>query len=178
MKKRYNAEIELRSKDAIQDLEMLCPGTLLNNCSSTLWHERYVVRQETRGRVNPLEKAQPWLGKSSAASDQEQERHISEWALQLAIGYVDNVTLFGCTEDVQCEHAEEHKQDLVKPPFTRKLCKHCKVPVCTDCWKKLHWFKDGGSIPMSLANVYYYGYIDKYLVAIKVTWLEWRRTSS
>ena len=55
VKKRYNAEIELRSKDAIENLEMLCPGTLLNNCSYTLWHERYVVRQETRGRVNPLE---------------------------------------------------------------------------------------------------------------------------
>ena len=131
-----------------------------------------MVRQETRGRVNPLQKAQPWLGKSSTASDHEQECHISEWALQLAIGRKDNVTLFGCTEDVQCEDAEQHKQDFVKPPFIRKLCKHCQVPVCTDCWKKFYWFKDGGSIPMSVANDHYYGYADKYLVANKVTWLE------
>ena len=129
-KKRYNAEIELRGKAAFEILEMQCPGTLLNNCSYNLWRKRYVVSQETRGRVNPLQKTQPWMGNISSTSGEEQERHISEWALQLAIGHKDIVTLFGCTEDVECEDAEAHKHDFRKPPFTGQLCKHCRVPAC------------------------------------------------
>ena len=115
-KKRYNAEIELRGSAAFERMEMLCPGTLLNNCSYNLWRQRYVVRQGARGRVNPLEKAQPWLGKSTSASGEEQERHISEWALQLAIGQKDIVTLFGCTEDVHCEDPDAHGHDFGRGP--------------------------------------------------------------
>ena len=171
-KKRYNSEIELRGRAAFRALETQCPGTLLNNCSYNLWHQRYVVRQQTRGRVNPLLQKQPKQGGLSSVADHEQERHISEWALQLPMSSTARVTLFGCTEDVQCSDADSHKDDFEKPPFVRRLCQHCQVPVCFDCWMKLHSFRDGGSIPMSVANDHYYGYVDRFLVENKVTWLE------
>ena len=80
-----NMEIDWRGVGAFNQLELDCPGTLLNNCSYELWHRRYVEHQEVRGKVNPLQQAQPSKIKLSVVSGQEVQRHISEWALQLQV---------------------------------------------------------------------------------------------
>ena len=80
--------------------------------------------------------------------------------------------LFGCTEDVQCDDCNLHAEDLRKPPFTRRLCSKCRVPVCNDCWVKMSTPFEGGSVPMSVANDNYYGYVHRCLVEKEVTWLE------
>ena len=78
--------------------------------------------------------------------------------------------LFGCTEDISCSC--KHDNDLNHDPFVRRLCSECRVPFCYDCWMNLHRFKDSGTVPMSIANDHYYGYVHKYLIDNEVTWLE------
>ena len=64
------------------------------------------------------------------------------------------------------------------PPFCRKLCSHCELSVCRDCWGKLRnhdaesSFLDDGTIHMSLSNDHYYGHVNRYIVENNVTWLE------
>ena len=107
------------------------------------------------------------------------ERHISRWAIRLTT--VDTqCVLFGCTEDVRCSHQHEHDTLLEydTKPYIRILCEHCLVPICTCCQLGLrrhesgHRYRDGGTIPMALANDHYYGHINTYLVQHNVTWLE------
>ena len=169
--KRCNVEIDWRSDSAFGELETCCPGTLLNNCSYNLWQRRYIDHQEVRGKVNPLREAQPIVRKFSECTEAEKGRHISEWALQVPVN-LDVVTLFGCTEDICCEHAAKHAEDFEVPPFTRRVCKGCRVPVCCDCWEKMQLDVERGSVPMSLGNDQYYGYVHRFLVENDVTWLE------
>ena len=56
--------------------------------------------------------------------------------------------------------------------YSRVLCPHCKVPLCRDCHRGLTGFKNVGSVPMSLANDNFYGYVQELLVTEQVTWLE------
>ena len=91
----------MRTSVNFRAVEIASPGTLLNNCSYNLWRERYVVRQQCHGRVNPLAGKAPAEGKLSGVADNGLDRHISEWALQLPMTFTEMVTLFGCTEDAR-----------------------------------------------------------------------------
>ena len=170
--KHCNKEIDWRGAGHLYQLEIDRPGTLLNNCSYELWRERYVTRQEVVGKANPLRLKEPLSQRMSLTTKRDQHRHISQHAVQLSMtGGV--ATLFGCTEDMQCDHADVHMQELEQQPYMRRLCEHCRLPVCTDCWDRLYSYEKGRrGIPMSLANDHYCGYVDQYLVEHRVTWLE------
>jgi len=99
----------------------------------------------------------------------ERGRHISCSALQLKMhGHV--CILFGCTEDVECTQESKHSKDYEKEPYMRTMCDCCHMPVCKDCWNKLQkhdggsTFFDGGTIPMSMSNDHFYGYVNNYIV--------------
>jgi len=161
-------------------VEKQCAGTLLNNCGEALWRQRYYT-------ATAEEKASakyPWTGKellhmplSRCVADRE--RHVSQWMVRFHMGsHAGN--LFGCTEDILCDRDRTaHAQDYdAAPHYCRSLCKHCRMPVCEDCWAKL-WehngtlpWKAGGTIPMSLANDHYYGHVHRVITKYDVTWLE------
>ena len=86
------------------------------------------------------------------------------------------VRLFGVTEDTtcRCETSEQcHQKEMCQAPFfCRRLCPHCRVPICSDCSKGLQSFRYDGNIPMAIANDNYYGYVNRLLVQHHVTWLE------
>ena len=165
-------EISMRSSSAFQQLERDRPGSLLNNCSYDLWRRRYVLHRR-KGTTNPLLSAEPVSAPLSACAGEE-GRHISEWAVEMPAGK-GAVLLFGCTEDVLCgshDHDDVKLQELEKAPYVRRMCPQCSIPVCHDCWSRLYKHVDGGTIPMSLSNDHYYGYVDRFLVENQVTWLE------
>ena len=83
--------------------------------------------------------------------------------------------LFGCAEDVACgnnDHIAKQKHELETAPYVCRLCPECTMPVCHDCWSKLYKHVDGGTIPTSLSNDHYYGYVDRFLGEEQVAWLE------
>ena len=82
------------------------------------------------------------------------------------------MVLFGCVEDVQCEHSSLHAHDFEQPPFTRRLCMSCRVPACCNCWTKTKSFSGASSVPVSPANDHYYGYVPNYLAENDVAWVE------
>ena len=167
-------EISLRDAAAFSNLERNRRGTLANNCSYNLWRRRYVENVRKAGLRNPLEAAQPESKPWSSTSEKEKHRHISEWAFKIRMKEHSTI-LFGCTEDVSCSAPGmdiQHARELEKEPFVRTLCSHCSVPVCHDCWRKLEMYIDAGTIPMSLSNDHYYGYVHSFLVDQQVTWLE------
>ena len=109
-----------------------------------------------------------------SSSLQDPGRHISEWALQMPVGDA-HVMLFGCTEDVACEnlvHSSKKAQEMGNSLFVCQLCPDCQIPVCHDCWTKLYKYHDGGTIPTSLSNDNFTGYVARFLVENQVTWLE------
>ena len=109
---------------------------------------------------------------SGCASDPG--RHISQWSSEMPIGKA-KVLLFGCTEDVACgnhDHIAKKQQELETAPYVCRLCPECAMPVCHDCWSRLYKHVDGGTIPTSLSNDLYYGYVDRFLVEEQVAWLE------
>ena len=108
---------------------------------------------------------------------------IADWAIRVPLVHPQrDVVLFGCTEDVTCacdDGKKTHEKEQTQQPwYCRKLCARCQVPVCHDCNRGLHEFRDKGetytrgTIPMALANDNYYGYIASLLVTKQVTWLE------
>ena len=125
----------------------------------------------------------PWRGHNVISGplstcEGNRERHISRWAFQFSFNGRAG-KLLGCTEDIRCHaNPDRHSTDFEEPPYCRKLCPSCEVPVCSDCWGKLrnHKFEsslhDGGTIPMSLGNDHYYDHIDRFIVESSVTWLE------
>ena len=125
-KQRRN--IEYRGDSYFEELERVCPHTLLNNCSYLLWRERY-VHKDTRNRhvkVAPLATAQPQTGPRTSKS----WNHISDWTIVVRVHNRDRV-LFGCTEDVVCtaDGADHnHAVDFQREPYCRRLCSACKVP--------------------------------------------------
>ena len=83
--------------------------------------------------------------------------------------------LFGCTEDIDCvstDAEEVHAEERRCAPHCRSLCSKCRVPICSRCGKGLRAYRGYGSVPMSLANDHYYGYVNAYIVRHQVTWLE------
>ena len=103
--------------------------------------------------------------------------------------------LFCCPEDWSCDLIKQAQADgkqpragqslpewhddlcgfLDRPIADRgivRMCKHCKVPVCTSCQGKL-WQADGKSnVPMSLANDNWYGYVQEVIAKLGVRWIE------
>ena len=103
--------------------------------------------------------------------------------------------LFGCPEDWSCDLIKQAQADGRQPRagqslpewhdelcefFDRpiadrgivRMCKDCRVPVCTSCRGKL-WQADGKSnVPMSLANDNWYGYVQDIIARLGVRWIE------
>ena len=103
--------------------------------------------------------------------------------------------LFGCPEDWSCDLIKQAQADGRQPRagqslpewhdelcefFDRpiadrgivRMCKDCRVPVCTSCQGKL-WQADGKSnVPMSLANDNWYGYVQDIIARLNVRWIE------
>ena len=175
-----NTEIRYRTVDELVHVEKQCAGTLLNNCGEALWRQRYyaaTAEEKTSAKY-------PWRGKELlhvplSQCHADRERHVSQWMVEF---HIDSHAgkLFGCTEDMQCDRdPAAHAQDYdAAPHYCRRLCKHCRMPVCEDCWAKL-WqhnnklaWKAGGTIPMSLANDHYYGHVHRVITKYDVTWLE------
>ena len=167
-------EIRMRGRAAFIELEQERPGTLLNNCSHALWRRRYVQNVRKTKTTNPLDMAEPLMEPWSSLSEKEKHRHISQWAIDMRV-FDKRTLLFGCTEDVTCTAPGQHTlhdAELNSGQYVRRMCPHCAVPVCHDCWSKLYLFKDSSTIPMSLSNDHYYGYVNRFLVDNRVTWLE------
>jgi hypothetical protein len=66
-----------------------------------------------------------------------------------------------CPEDVQQSTKCNHGDDFV--------CEQCWIPFCTTCW---HSLRRDLKIPKALANDNFIGYVAKFFVEHKVTWLE------
>jgi hypothetical protein len=47
------------------------------------------------------------------------------------------------------------------------VCHYCNIPICNQCWRLAAKFQ---KIPKALANDNYIGYMNRYLIAQKVTW--------
>ena len=160
-----------------QEVEKQLPGTLVNNCGFDLWQKRYVDRDLETSKAYPW-KGQKILSEPLSSCVENRERHVSRWAFQFSFqGRLGK--LLGCTEDIRCLACPEgHAVECETPPFCRKLCPQCEVPVCHDCSGKLRdhnaesSFLDGGTIPMSISNDHYYGFVNRFLVENQVTWLE------
>ena len=158
-------------------MEKEFPGTLLNNCGFDLWRQRYVDRNKKTDPTYPWTDKQ-LLSEPLSSCAENRERHVSRWTLQFDFAGRSG-RLIGCTEDVRClASPDRHADDCETPPFCRKLCRECEVPVCYDCSGKLRdhdadsHFRDGGTIPMSISNDHYYGLVNRYIVENDVTWLE------
>ena len=179
-----HSEIEERSAVYLANLERAHPGTLLNNCSYALWHERYAQKPKTeanrppaRARTEhrtPLESIRPREGPCLRHT----WNHISEWTLRLPIGG-RHVVLSGCPEDVRCTDSndtQKHSGDCAEAPWhCRNVCPSCTIPICRLCDRGLQQFHGGcksGTIPMAISNDNYYGYVHPYLVHVEATWLE------
>ena len=66
-----------------------------------------------------------------------------------------------CPEDAQQSSKCNHGEDFV--------CEQCWIPFCTTCW---HSLRRDLKIPKALANDNFIGYVARFLVEQKVTWLE------
>ena len=163
-----HTEIMYHTLAEVCGVEEKHPGTLLNNCGLDLWRRRYRDRDRGEGRrgmagaartTNPWTNTEPLTGPLRLCEEKDRNRHISQWAVELTFSG-RSCTMFGCSEDVRCSDAERHVQDFDEQPFCRKLCGGCEVPVCQDCWRKLHLhdsqssFADGSTIPMSLSLIH------------------------
>ena len=122
-------EIDYLSVAAICNIEQRSPGTLLNNCSYELWRRRYNARDLTSKNQHPWANTEP-ISEPLRSCENDRERHISRWAVQLPF-FSEACMLFGCTEDISCECA--HEAEFEQPPYIRKLCPRCVVPICKDC---------------------------------------------
>ena len=138
--------------------------------------ERKGCKQEPN-TSNPLAHARGepvnWCAPGSTASADKE--HISSWSCVLSLNARDNIQLFGCMEDVYCVGAageQTHAKEIACAPYVKHLCTECQIPVCLRCRKGLHAYQGISSIPMSLANDHYYGYVHRYIVETEVTWLE------
>ena len=65
-----------------------------------------------------------------------------------------------CPEDHQCS------QGCVE---RRQLCLQCHIPVCASCRVLL---RKNQIVPSGLANDNWYGYIQKWIYEVGVTWME------
>ena len=171
---RVSKEFAWHSLEWLRHLEKNCPGTLLNNCSYELWRRRYF---SDPSNATCWTYTGPVQGKWSCCPTFDRERHISKWATCLPMdGHA--LMLFGCTEDIFCHDENNHALDLETPPFVRRLCEKCQIPLCSSCILGLQKhdpdskFLDGSTIPMSLCNDHYYGHVNRFIVDAKVTWLE------
>ena len=131
--------------------------------------------------LNPLWRAQPDADCARSVCKTSGREHISDWAFALDMSVKNKgtklarIALFGCTEDIECscvQSQELHAEQVELHPFMRILCANCKVPICSSCSKGLSQYGGTSTIPMSLANDHYYGYVHKFLVDKSVTWLE------
>lgn len=180
-------EIEFFDTQYFNNVELRQPGSLLNNCSYALWYERYVQQDVNTAAAMKSSRCKgkrtgtvPLLHQLPFDGPKEPQtwNHISDWTLRVPLQR-KHVVLFGCTEDVRCTNEarqSQHDKELSeKPFFCRTLCPHCKVPICFRCSTGLEAFKaesQTSTIPMSLANDNYYGYVKWILATRRVTWLE------
>ena len=65
-----------------------------------------------------------------------------------------------CPEDVRCKH---------NCPDKRRFCLDCRMPVCKSCRLLL---QDKQTVPMALANDNWYGYLQRWIFDVQVTWME------
>ena len=169
-------EIRYVPVSSLSEMETRAPGTLLNNCGYDLWRRRYHSSTPRGSTHYPWKLTEPLEGPIPECTGQR-DRHISEWTVDFQ--YKGGAcTLFGCCEDIECVNNAKHDADFEQAPFRRKLCAACQIPICRDCWCKLSRHDatstthNGCTIPMSLSNDHYYGYVNKYIVEQNVTWLE------
>ena len=186
-KLRPRRELNWLSAKDLRAIESLAPGTLWNNTGYRLWRERYVERKSASksghrpNSLNPLRNNNnQWCSEpvnSCAPVDMQhpQQQHISDWSVCLTLDNNKDLQMFGCTEDIRCTdpiRRPRHVEEVEHRPFVRRLCDSCEVPICSQCEKGLRSYKGISTIPMSLANDHYYGYVHKYIVENDVTWLE------
>ena len=99
------------------------------------------------------------FGKATAAAPDLQDGCM-EWKKLVSSKQGDDEVLC-CPEDVcrtsLCQHDAQH------------VCAHCNVPVCNECWRLSLL---GLKIPKALANDNFIGYVHRFLVEQRVTWLE------
>ena len=176
-----HCEISIKNLSWFRELERHHPGSLLNNCSCELWCKRYLqgryAREGDDAQRSVLEAARPrppTEGRSEYGSD--------EWCLRVPLyDWSDAglaMELFGCTEDNMCvdeARAARHAAEMTSPPYCRRMCASCRVPICHMCATGLWSFNSdslSGTVPSALANDNFYGYALKLLVERKITWLE------
>lgn len=103
--------------------------------------------------------------------------------------------LFCCPEDWTCDlitkaqaegkrlragqsMAEWHDElcDLTNRPVSDRgiirMCDHCKIPVCRTCRQQLRRANGKSTVPMSLANDNWYGYVQDIIARHNVRWIE------
>ena len=64
-----------------------------------------------------------------------------------------------CPEDVRCQH---------NCPEVSQFCVDCRMPMCKSCMLLL---QDRQTVPAALANDNWYGYLQRWILAVGVTWM-------
>jgi len=74
----------------------------------------------------------------------------------------------GQEEDIMC-NPEDVLPTSMCSHDVNTVCSRCDIPICNECWRLA---MANASIPKALTNDNFVGYLDKYIVRHKVSWLE------
>ena len=77
-----------------------------------------------------------------------------------SLDFLRNDQLLCCPEDHRCQY---------KCPEQKLLCRSCEVPLCAECRFGL---QKNDSVPIALSNDNWYGYVEEWIYANEVTWME------
>ena len=126
----HYSSIDFRTRIWLNEIEAKHPGTLLNNISFDLWKQRYTLVPPFSDSADTRVPHPPHKNNGSGEYD------LSEWTINLPLfdmrtdphcefKAVDNVRLFGVTEDIYCLNpAQQHVHDsqCTREPYCQTIC--------------------------------------------------------
>ena len=93
-------------------------------------------------------------------AEREQEGHNFNAANVEELQKLQQTKLLCCPEDVKCSRGNHAPSEL---------CLDCQFPLCVSCQLAL---QSSRIVPMGLANDNWYGYLQKWIYEMDITWME------